>query len=76
MSSVEFAACELYAFDFFVKEVLRLFDCAHRVTVQKTVYMARGDRAVVLARFIILRVDTSGNRRIIRKEKYISVLKM
>ena len=62
-------------FDFFFKEVLRLFNRAHRVTVQKTIDVAGGGCAVVFTRFVVARVDTSSNRRFIRKEKDISIVK-
>ena len=54
MSSIHFAAGKVDAFDFFVEKELRLFDCVHRVAMQKTVHMAFGGCAVVLTRFIIL----------------------
>lgn len=54
MSSVQFTGGKLYAFNFFIEEVLRLFNRAHRVAVQKTVDVAGGGCAVVFARFIIL----------------------
>ena len=50
MSSIHFATGKLDAFDFFVEEVLRLFNRVHRVTVQKTVYMCR----VVVALWCLL----------------------
>ena len=53
LSRVKFAACEVDAFNFFIKEVLRLFDCVNRVAMQETGHVSAGGRAVVFACFII-----------------------
>ena len=62
------------AVEFLIEEELRHFNVD--VTIKKAVRVACRGSTVVFVCLIVSRINASSNRRIIRKEKNVSILKM